>query len=68
MQAQSKMRQEQQQALLRGVPGMMGHAGMNYEQMIRMQNGMQQMDGKGLQRQAINNRNAFMGQPWVYVS
>ncbi len=57
------MRQEQQQALLRGVPGMMNPAGMNYEQMMRMQAGMQQVNGKDLQRQAqLNNRNAFMGQ------
>ena len=62
LQAQSKMRQEQQQALLRGVPGMMGTASMNYEQMIRMQNGMQQINGKDLQRQAQLNR-GFLGQP-----
>lgn len=57
------MRQEQQQALLRGVPGMMNPAGMNYEQVMRMQGGMP-MNGKDLQRQAqLNHRNAFMGQP-----
>ena len=46
------------------MPAMLNSGTMSYDQMMRMQNGMQQMNGKNLERQAqFNNRNAFMGQP-----
>jgi hypothetical protein len=57
-QAQSRARQENQVAMLRGIKGDMSGMPQNYQMMMRGQNGLNMQQNNELRQKAIqNNRN-----------